>query len=115
MIYNRACTEHVDDMKLLNDLLMKEPNSPEVEAWKRELMRTELKLVDVKASCSTIKLYNRDYNHKGYYKTKNKPNEKQIDKADKLLVCLNSMHYVNPHEIDVLVIDEIETCLHQFI
>ena len=70
MIYNKAYTEHNDYIKLLHNLLLKEPNSPEVDAWKREIMRTEQKLIDVKAFCSTIKHYNRDFKYKGDYKTK---------------------------------------------
>ena len=62
MIYNKAYTEHDDYIKLLHNLLLKERNSPEVDAWKREIMRTEQKLIDVKAFCSTIKHYNRDFN-----------------------------------------------------
>ena len=114
MIYNKAYTEHNDYIKLLHNLLLKEPNSPEVDAWKREIMRTEQKLIDVKAFCSTIKHYNRDFKYKGDYKTPNKPDKTQMDKADTLLVCLNRLPYINPHEIDELVIDVIETFLHQF-
>ena len=46
MIYNKAYTEHIDYIKFLHNLLLKESNSPEVDACKREIMRTEQKLID---------------------------------------------------------------------
>jgi len=114
IIFSRAYKEQSDYINLLTRKLATEPQSFEVDAWKREIMRAEQKILDIRAFCATIKHYNRDFKYRGDYKTTDKPDKTQMDKADKLLVCLNSMHYINPHEVDVIVIDEIETFLHQF-
>ena len=76
-------------IELLKQKMVQDPSSNEVDSWKREIIRSEKKLVELKAFCSSIKHYNRDFKYKGDFKNK-KPDKTQMDKADKLLICENS-------------------------
>jgi len=57
---------------------------------------------------------NVDVCHYESIKTKDKKEGKMKDE-DRLIICLNSIHYINDVKYDVLVIDEIETLIDKFL
>lgn len=57
---------------------------------------------------------NIDVCHYDSIKTKDKKNGK-IKDENKLIICLNSIHYITDVQYDVLVIDEIETLIDKFL
>jgi hypothetical protein len=84
----------------------------ELEAYKREIIRSEKSIHDLFAFSSSVKHYNRDFRTS---KCKNnKPEKSEMYKVDKLLICLNSLHYLKGKDYDCIVIDEIETFLNQW-
>ena len=61
---------------------------------------------------SSVKHYNRDFRTS---KCKNNKLEKsEMYKVDKLLICLNSLHYLKEKDYDCIVIDEIKSFLNQW-
>ena len=58
-----------------------------------------------------MKHYNRDFRTSKF--KNNKPEKSEMYKVDKLLICLNSLHYRLEKDYDCIVIDEIKTFLNQ--
>jgi len=53
-----------------------------------------------------VEHYNIDYANK---QTKTKKHKTEMNKADNLIICINSLHYLDYNKYDIVICDEIET------